>query len=88
MVGEANTVFRNMERIYGISPDVEHCACMVSLLAHAGLFREAVSVIEELEIVPDDHAADLWLALLGACRKWGNSNLALLAFDQSSTTAR
>ena len=79
IVNEARILFGNMTMEYGITPNIEHFTCMVTILAHAGLFNEAISVIQ---VMPSLEFPEVWLALLGACRKWGNMNLGRLAFDQ------
>ena len=80
LMGEARRLFGNMERRYGISPNIEHHTCMISVLGSAGRFEEAMSVIK---VIPDSDHSDLWLALLGACRKWGNVKLAQWTFEES-----
>ena len=79
IVNEARILFGDMTREYGIAPNIEHFTCIVTILAHAGLFNEAISVIQ---VMPSLEFPEVWLALLGACRKWGNMNLGRLAFDQ------
>ncbi|KAK7292628.1 hypothetical protein RJT34_15479 [Clitoria ternatea] len=55
-----------------IEPTNMHYACMVDLLGRAGLMEEAAELIRGLCIVPD---ANVWGALLGACRIHGNIEL-------------
>jgi pentatricopeptide repeat protein len=55
-----------------------HYACMVDLLGRAGLMEEAVELIKGLPIVPD---ANVWGALLGACRIYGNVELGCWAAE-------
>ncbi|KAF3453143.1 hypothetical protein FNV43_RR03578 [Rhamnella rubrinervis] len=55
-----------------IKPTQMHYACMVDLLGRAGLMEEAAELIEGLPIAPD---ANVWGALLGACRIHGNVEL-------------
>jgi pentatricopeptide repeat protein len=79
MVQEAQIIFDNMRKCYGITPNLEHHTCMMVALGYAGHFDRAVALIETMPC--SDHVV-LWLALLGACRKWGNQGLSRLAFDQ------
>ncbi|KAK4278835.1 hypothetical protein QN277_016624 [Acacia crassicarpa] len=55
-----------------IEPTHMHYACMVDLLGRAGLMEEAADLIRGLPIAPD---ANVWGALLGACRIYGNVEL-------------
>eukprot|EP01018_Ginkgo_biloba_P037423 Gb_09406 [translate_table: standard] len=57
--------FESMTHDYSITPRVEHYACMVDLLGRAGLLDEAQDFIQKMPLEPD---ADVWGALLGACR--------------------
>lgn len=62
----------------GIKPTHMHYACMVDLLGRAGLVEEAAELIKGLPIIPD---ANIWGALLGACRIYGNLELATWAAE-------
>ena len=62
-----------------MSPSLEHHTCMVAAFGYAGHFDKALSVIRAM---PCSHYPVVWLALLRACREWGNVKLARLAFDQ------
>ncbi|KAJ0080141.1 hypothetical protein Patl1_24293 [Pistacia atlantica] len=55
-----------------IKPTQMHYACMVDLLGRAGLMEDAVELVKNLPIIPD---ANVWGALLGACRIHGNTKL-------------
>ncbi|XP_019055721.1 PREDICTED: pentatricopeptide repeat-containing protein At4g14170-like [Nelumbo nucifera] len=61
-----------------IEPTQMHYACMVDLLGRAGLMKEAEELIKGLPIVPD---ANVWGALLGACRATGNIELGAWAAE-------
>ncbi|KAA8545112.1 hypothetical protein F0562_019896 [Nyssa sinensis] len=69
----------SMDRVYGISPRMEHYASVVDMLGRAGLFNEAKSFIEGLPVKPD---VLIWQALLGACSIHGNSEMGKYAADQ------
>jgi pentatricopeptide repeat protein len=71
--------FKDMDAKHGIAPKQEHCTSMVFGLGLAGRFGEAMSAIETM---PSSDYPPLWLALLSACRRWGNVELARLAFDR------
>ncbi|XP_020102387.1 pentatricopeptide repeat-containing protein At3g05340 [Ananas comosus] len=57
-------ILNSMHSDYGLTPRIEHYACVVDMLGRAGLVEEAKAFIEGLPIEPD---ALLWQALLGAC---------------------
>ncbi|KAM3705271.1 hypothetical protein ACJW31_03G067700 [Castanea mollissima] len=61
-----------------IKPTHMHYACMVDLLGRAGLMEATVELIKGLPIVPD---ANVWGALLGACRIYGNVELGCWAAE-------
>ena len=79
LMDEAQLLFGNMNRKYGIVPNSEHHTCMVVLFGSAGCFDKALSVIK---VMPSADYPIVWLALLGSCRKWGNLKLGILTFDQ------
>ncbi|CAN0922846.1 Pentatricopeptide repeat-containing protein At2g04860 [Linum grandiflorum] len=64
LVREGKCYFRAMTEQFGISPDLQHCACIVGLLGRAGLFDEAMLFIQKMNVEPD---SAVWGALLGAC---------------------
>jgi pentatricopeptide repeat protein len=72
--------FERMEPCYGVIPTLEHCTCIVDLFCRAGSFDESIAVIRDMPFCAD---LTLWLTLLGACRKWGNVNVGILAFDKA-----
>ncbi|XP_050204274.1 pentatricopeptide repeat-containing protein At2g04860 [Mercurialis annua] len=64
LVHEGRSYFQIMTKEFGLVPTLQHCACMVSLLARAGLLDEAFSFVKDMEIEPD---SAIWGALLSAC---------------------
>ena len=81
LVDEAEMHFMNMGNEYGIKPNLEHHTWMVLIFASVGDFDKAMSVIKSIESL--EYYPAVWLALLGACRKWSNSKLGIFSFDQS-----
>ena len=79
LLNEAQTLYTNMTGQLNIAPNTEHHMCMVMVFGLAGHFDDAMSVIR---VMPSSHYPTLWLALLGACKKWGNVKLGRLTFDQ------
>ncbi|KAF5196985.1 Pentatricopeptide repeat-containing protein, partial [Thalictrum thalictroides] len=76
LVDEGLHFFQTMRSEYGISPDVEHYACMVDNLARAGQLNEAYTLIKSMPMQPDDC---VWGALLSGCRIHANVPLAEVA---------
>ena len=75
---EAQLYYETMSTKYGIIPKVEHHTCMVVIFGSEGRFDKAMSMIETMPSLNDP---SVWLALLSACKKWGNVKLGRLAFD-------
>ncbi|KAK3001044.1 hypothetical protein RJ639_021370 [Escallonia herrerae] len=61
-----------MYKEHGISPRMEHYACMVDLLGRSGFLEKAVDFINSLPFAAD---ALVWRTLLGACQVHGNTEL-------------
>eukprot|EP01018_Ginkgo_biloba_P016413 Gb_16508 [translate_table: standard] len=72
LVDDGLHFFHCMRCNHNIAPRTEHYACMVDLLGRAGRLDEAHSFINKMPIEPD---ADVWGALLGACRVHANIEL-------------
>lgn len=64
LVREGAEYFRIMTEQYRVKPGLQHCAAMVGLLGRAGLFKEAIEFINNMEIEPD---FTVWVSLLSAC---------------------
>jgi pentatricopeptide repeat protein len=65
---------------YRITPTLSHFTCLIDLLGRAGQLEEALAMASESPFHAD---IAMWLAILGACRKWGNSELARHAFEHA-----
>ncbi|RVW12742.1 Pentatricopeptide repeat-containing protein [Vitis vinifera] len=76
MVGEGTKIFETMSNNHGIVPQLDHYACMVDILGRAGQISEAKDLIGKMPMKPD---SVVWIALLGGCRKHGETKLAKLA---------
>ena len=72
LVNEGLKLFEQMDSVYKVKPRLEHFACMVDLLARAGMLEEAEKFIEVKMGGFDGGDANVWGALLGACRIYGN----------------
>ncbi|XP_071737223.1 pentatricopeptide repeat-containing protein At5g06540-like [Rutidosis leptorrhynchoides] len=72
LVKEGLELFEKMDRLYGVKPQIEHYACVVDLFARAGLLKEAMEFVEKKLGDVGELDANVWGALLGACRTYGN----------------
>lgn len=79
LVEEGRRHFNSISKIYGISPTIEHHACMVDILGRAGKLGEVKHFIEGMTEVPDTL---IWQTVLGACRIHGNVELAERAAEK------
>eukprot|EP01018_Ginkgo_biloba_P022396 Gb_15666 [translate_table: standard] len=79
LVDDGRRYFDCMIGHYCITPSAEHYACMVDLLGRAGHLIEAYYFIEKMPLEPN---ANVWGALLGACRIHCNTELGELAAEQ------
>jgi pentatricopeptide repeat protein len=75
---DACVLFNAMNQKYKIRPNVEHQTCMMKIFGCEGRLGKAVAVTKAM---PPASPA-VWLALLGACWKWGEVKLGKSAFDQ------
>nr|KYP50757.1 Pentatricopeptide repeat-containing protein At2g39620 family [Cajanus cajan] len=72
LIQEGRDIFQSMNEKHKLEPNMEHYACMVDLLGRAGLFDEVLSLINKMATEPD---AQVWGALLGACKMHSNVKL-------------
>jgi pentatricopeptide repeat protein len=78
---DAQIYYESMGMQYGIAPKVSHQACMVMVFGCAGRIEKAISLIKAMP--HSDEPSSVWIALLGACTKWGNVELGRVIFDQA-----
>lgn len=78
-VDEGRSYFRRMVDYHGIIPRAQHYTCMVDLFARAGLFEEAMDLINSMPVEP---SPSIWGALLGGCRIHGHVDLGRHAADR------
>ncbi|KAG6525739.1 hypothetical protein ZIOFF_015706 [Zingiber officinale] len=69
LVTEGHRYFHMMSTYYGITPRVDHYACMIDILGRSGNLKEAEELINRLPFDPD---GVIWATLLAACRKYGD----------------
>ncbi|KAL2467851.1 Pentatricopeptide repeat-containing protein [Forsythia ovata] len=72
LVVQGQVLFEKMPSIYGITPRLEHFACMVDLFGRAGLLKKAEEIILMMPYKP---TSEMWATLLGACRIHGNTDI-------------
>lgn len=76
MVDLGKHLFILMQEYHGIEPRLEHYASMVDLIGKTGKLAEAYDLIKGMPMEPDSF---VWGALLGACQRHGNVELAKTA---------
>ncbi|GJS61419.1 pentatricopeptide repeat-containing protein [Tanacetum coccineum] len=64
MVKEGIMCFEIMRRYHMVEPEVQHFGCLVDMFAWAGQIKEALGIIEEMPVEPNNV---LWRTLLSAC---------------------
>lgn len=64
LVEEGQRYFQSMREEFGMTPELQHNACMVDLLSRAGFLEEAVVFVKNMEVEPD---CAVWGALLSSC---------------------
>ncbi|XP_068649483.1 pentatricopeptide repeat-containing protein At2g22070 [Aristolochia californica] len=72
LVAEAKYHFESMSKVYGVSPEAEHYACLIDGLGRAGKVCEAGKLLNQMIVEADP---TVWKALLAACRVHGNITL-------------
>lgn len=71
LVQEGLSLFESMRKVYKNEPKIEHYACVVDLLARSGGIEKAEKFIEDNVHEIGEGDANVWGALLGACRIHG-----------------
>ncbi|KHG24825.1 Putative pentatricopeptide repeat-containing -like protein [Gossypium arboreum] len=73
LVNDGRRYFDSMNRVFSLTPTIEHYGCMVDLLARAGLLDDAHQLIKNM---PMEANCIVWGALLGGCRLHKDTQLA------------
>ncbi|KAG8069772.1 hypothetical protein GUJ93_ZPchr0006g41435 [Zizania palustris] len=79
LVDEGWKFFKSMSQDYGLTPLLEHYACMVDLLGRTGNVQGAEQFIYDMPIEPD---MVIWSALLGACKIYKNAEIGKKAAEK------
>ncbi|KAM4124039.1 hypothetical protein ACJW30_01G204500 [Castanea mollissima] len=74
LTDEGQRLFNKMKKNYGLSPSVEHYACLVDMLGRAGRIKEALEVVKFMPMKP---IGSIWGSLLNSCRLHGNVSLGM-----------
>lgn len=69
LIEEGETYFNSLSTYYGITPTIEHYACMVNILSRAGKFIEIESFIEKWKLTNNPL---IWETILWASKVHGN----------------
>ncbi|MQM06341.1 hypothetical protein Taro_039162 [Colocasia esculenta] len=72
LVDEGRGHFRRLEPVYGVTPQVEHYACMVDLLGRAGHLEEAAALVRSMPLPPNEVVLG---SLLASCSLHGRMEL-------------
>lgn len=73
LVNEGKHYFKIMCEVYGVEQKLDHYSCMVDLLGNSRLLTDGYDVIK---CMPREPNSGVWGAPLGACRMYGNTELA------------
>lgn len=76
LIDEGRELLEVMQYDYHLEPWPEHYACLVDLLGRANRLEEAYQFVETMQIEP---TAEVWCALLGACRVHPNKEMEQIA---------
>jgi len=79
LVDEGRQYFNSMERVFTLTPEIEHYGCMVDLLGRAGFLDEAHQLVKSM---PMEANAIVWGALLGGCRLHRDTQLVEVVLKQ------
>ncbi|KAA8528016.1 hypothetical protein F0562_035115 [Nyssa sinensis] len=72
LVSQGQVLFEKMTSVYGLTPRLEHYACMADLFGRAGLLKKAKETITRMPYRP---TPAMWATLIGACRIHGNTEI-------------
>ena len=80
LLDEGKNYFNIMKVFYHFPPTLEHYTCLVDLFGRAGNFDKVIRILEKM---PTCNYIPTWIALLSACRKWGNPELGEMACEHA-----
>ncbi|KAJ7977334.1 Pentatricopeptide repeat-containing protein [Quillaja saponaria] len=79
LITEGKNFMEIMKYEYRLEPWPEHYACLVDLLGRANCLEEAYHYVKSMQTEP---TAEVWCALLGACRIHSNKELGEIAAEK------
>ncbi|KAJ6766341.1 hypothetical protein OIU79_022319 [Salix purpurea] len=79
LVDEGLNIFYSIEKVHGMKLTMEQYSCVVDLLARGGQIDDAFSMVNGM---PIEANANIWGALLGACRTHHEVELGCLVADR------
>lgn len=79
LVDEGLEVFRSINEVYRMKPTMEQYSCVVDLLARNGRITDAYSFVTGMPVEP---SANIWGALLGACKNQGEVAMGCVVADR------
>lgn len=74
LVDVGQNLYDIMTKVYNIEPKIEHCGCVVDMLARAGMLDEANEFVKKMPVEPN---TVIWRMLINACRVHGDIDLGL-----------
>ncbi|XP_021745711.1 pentatricopeptide repeat-containing protein At4g14050, mitochondrial-like [Chenopodium quinoa] len=78
LVNKGRHFFNTMVQDYGMKPSLHHYTCLLDVLSRSGHLDEAEKLLKTMPYNPDEAA---WAALLSACRKHKNTEVAIRVAD-------
>ncbi|KAL4310432.1 hypothetical protein GQ457_01G045160 [Hibiscus cannabinus] len=72
LVEEGLKYFNQMQNFHGLTPKLEHYACVIDMLGRAGRLNESLKLVNEM---PDEPDAGIWSSLLSSCKTFGSLDI-------------
>ncbi|XP_044981089.1 pentatricopeptide repeat-containing protein At3g24000, mitochondrial [Hordeum vulgare subsp. vulgare] len=72
LVDKGIDYYNSMLSVFGVSPGIKHCVCIVDVLGRLGRFTEAEKFIEDMPVLPNDL---IWRSLLSSSRTHKNLDI-------------
>ncbi|XP_037430104.1 pentatricopeptide repeat-containing protein At3g24000, mitochondrial-like [Triticum dicoccoides] len=69
LVDKGIDYYNSMSSVFGVSPGIKHCVCIVDVLGRLGRFTEAEKFIEDMPVLTNDL---IWRSLLSSSRTHKN----------------
>ncbi|XP_076886191.1 pentatricopeptide repeat-containing protein At1g05750, chloroplastic-like [Bidens hawaiensis] len=73
LVDEGKNLFDRMIKVYKIKPRIEHYGCLVDLYSRAGMLEEALNVVTNMPMIPNEVVLG---SVLAACKEANDVQLA------------